>query len=406
MIWRGVVDGHGVGESPGSATEGHIDVYLPLEGVRVLDLSKLIPGDLATRKLADLGADIVKIEEPGRGDYLRLIGESIDGVGVMHWCLNRNKRSLALDVKSEEDRRILFQLMDKADAVIEVSTPGWMKEIGIDFAALRRRRPEVVVCSISGFGQTGPWAALPSHGMNMDALAGCMITKTIDGRSEIDFSLGTSIASELGAMNAALAVTAALLKARTDGRGEWIDISCWDSAVEMRRFGLVTRLARGKSYTRESASGAVLYSIYRCADDREIVFCAIEEKFWLRFCSGIDRPDLNDRWKGPKGGVDFRRNDKALREELETIFGTRDGAEWFRRFQEWQVPGCLIYDDSSLPEADHFQQRGMVEPSTPMPHIMDAVRWIDSGTRAGERAAAAPVLDADRETVLADWLGR
>lgn len=379
--------------------------YLPLSGIKVLDLARLIPGDLATRRLADLGADVVKLEEPGVGDYLRLMAPMIGGESVMHWCMNRNKESIAVDIKSEEGRGLFNELANIADVIVEVSVPGRLQRAGLDFAALRHRRPELVVCSITGFGQTGEWSQLPSHGMNMDALAACMQTDERHGRKSIDFSLGTSLASEFGAVNAALAITAAVYHARTTGQGAWIDISCWDTAVEMRRLGL-TRQAVDPGDRDSAAEDAALYAIYLAADGAELVFCAIEQRFWARFCDKVGRPDLIDRWSGAPGEVDYRSGDEALRRQLDAIFLTADGQTWERRFNDWSIPGCAIIAPEGLLATRHFNDRRLIEAGDgPMPLILDPIRWSD-GSRPGEGATPPPGLGEHGESVVARWLGR
>jgi crotonobetainyl-CoA:carnitine CoA-transferase CaiB-like acyl-CoA transferase len=380
--------------------------YLPLSGIKVLDMARLIPGDLATRRLADLGADVVKVEQPGIGDYLRLMEPRIDGEGVMHWCFNRNKQSIDVDIKTEQGMALFHELADVADVIVEVSVPGRLEQAGLDFEALRKRRPELVICSITGFGQDGAWNQLPSHGMNMDALAACMLTTERHGRKAIDFSFGTSLASEFGAVNAALAITAAVLHAKTSGEGAWIDISCWDAAVETKRIGLVQQAAHPGQGSASSAEDAALYAIYKASDTRELVFCAIEQRFWQRFCEGIDRPDLIDRWQGEKGGVDFRPGDEELRGELDAIFATADSATWDRRFTEWSIPGCLVIAGDQLLDTQHFTDRALVERGDgPMPALLDPIKWIGDG-RPGERAAPPPSLGENRKDVLARWLKR
>ena len=192
--------------------------HRPLEGVRVLDISRLYPGALATKRLADMGADVVKVEEPGRGDYIRTIPPLVDGRGVLHMLLDPGKRSVALDLKQPADLDTFLELAEVADVLVESARPGRYLEMGIDFQAMRARRPQLVVCSISGFGQTGPLAPLASHGMNMDALSGTLVLADWNGRRRF-VSLGFSIGVELGALNAAFGIAAAIYGARANGQG-------------------------------------------------------------------------------------------------------------------------------------------------------------------------------------------
>lgn len=383
-------------------------MYRPLAGFKILDLGRMVPGDLATRRLADLGADVVKVEEPGTGDYLRNIPPVINGAPLMHWALNRNKQSIAIDWRTPEGLQLVLDLAAVADAIVEVSIPGRYKAAGLDFAALRQARPELVVCSITGFGQTGPLAPLPSHGMSMDAQAGAVVVSEKNGRPVLDYSLGASIASELGAANAALAIVAALLGARATGQGAWIDASCWDSGAELKRFGLTRAIAApdtGPPPHGESDDW-VTYAPYRCADNELIMFCAQEKKFWTRFCEGVARPDLISRWDGKGAAVDNRPGDEELRAELTAIFLSADAETWFQRFIAWQVPGSRIMTTAALPHDEHMQARALIEPAHPLPHVLDPIRWMDDESRPGAGAAPAPAVDQHRAEILARWLQR
>ncbi|MBX3509711.1 MAG: CoA transferase [Hyphomonadaceae bacterium] len=380
-------------------------MYLPLEGFKILDLARMIPGDLATRRLADLGADVVKVEEPGAGDYIRLIPPILNGAPLMHWALNRNKQSIAIDWRTPEGLTLVRELAEVADAIVEVSIPGRYQAAGLDFAAMRRKRPELVICSITGFGQTGPYAPLPSHGMSMDAQAGAVVVGEKDGRPVLDYSLGSSLGSELGAANAALAIVAALLSARTTGKGAWIDASCWDAAVEMQRFAL-TRAALGEPERREDPHDWVTYAPYRCRDGHLIMFCAQEQKFWRRFCEGVQRPDLITRWDGKGAAVDNRPGDETLRAELTAIFASEDAQTWLERFIAWQIPGSRIMTPATLLESDAIRARGLVENTAPLPNVLDPIRWVDSDARPGAGAAPAPQVDQHRAEVMSRWLGR
>lgn len=377
--------------------------YQPLAGVRVLDLTRLLPGAIAARKLAYLGADVVKIEEPDRGDYLRTIPPMYDEEeSFMHKLLNRGKRSVALDLKTESGRSTFNDLAGQADAILEVSRPGRFREIGIDFAQLREARPQLVVCSITGFGQTGPLASLASHGMNMDCLAG---SAPFEADGEGGWSLGRSVfaslAVELGGVNAALATTAAILHARSTGEGTWIDASCWDAAVEANRLAIAHKLVTGTEVVAVADLGP-LYAVYQCSDGGLVLLCAIEQKFWKRFCDGVSRPDLMERWRGD-GEVDFGL-DAALGAELRSIFMGEDAEEWQRRFHDWDIPGSRLLTIDEVLEHPHLEAREIVAREDDFPSVLDPVRWSD-GTRPGTSARPASPLGADTTDVLEEWLG-
>jgi crotonobetainyl-CoA:carnitine CoA-transferase CaiB-like acyl-CoA transferase len=373
----------------------------PLAGVRVLDMTRLVPGSLATRRLADLGADVVKIEEPGRGDYSRTIPPLVDGQGVIHHVLNRGKRSVALDMKTPAGMDAVRELTRAADVIVEVSRPGRLAEIGLDLHALRAERPKLVVCRITGFGQTGSLAALPSHGMNTEAYGGCLNSENRDGKPHI--SSRVAIGIEVGGINAASAILAALFRAERTGVGAELDVSCWDAAVDMQRYDLSLLATDGRMMIQSGDLGP-LYDLYRTSDDKLVIFCAIEYKFWENFCRGVQRPDLLPRWSSD-GDVDYG-TDNTLRHDLEKILRARTRDEWDRFFLDWDVPACPVYDTADLMDQPHFTERQMLRAGKgPMPNLGDPVVWMGE-CRPGLDAAPAPELGADTDAVLSDWTPR
>ena len=372
--------------------------------MRVLDLTRLLAGATATRKLADLGAEVVKVEQPGRGDYLRTIPPFVAGEGIMHRVLNRGKKSVALDYRTEDGRATLDRLALAADVLVEVSRPGRLAEFGIDLADLRRRHPALVVCSVSAYGQTGPLASLPAHGMNMDAYAGWVSTDPWNGRRRIASGIFTSVAVELGGINAAVGILAALLEARSTGRGAWIEVSCWDAAVEATRLRLAHLVAEGTDLFDVRELGP-LYDVYRAADGKLLLFGALERKFWERFCAGVERPDLAARWQGG-GAVQFEDDDE-VRRALDEIFATAPAAVWIERFIAWEVPGAEILSPGEVLAHPHFRARHLIDDlggDDPVPSILDPVVCVDTGARPGTAAASSPALGEHTEEIMKSWL--
>lgn len=372
----------------------------PLEGVRVVDMTRLIPGALATRRLADLGADVVKIEEPGRGDYARTIPPLVDGESVIHLTLNRGKRSVALDLKDDAGRATIVSLIQAAHVVVEVSRPGRLGALGFDLSAIRQSHPRLIVCHVSGFGQSGPLSFLPSHGMNTDALGGCLITTNTPAGPHI--ASRSALGIELGGVNAAAAITAALFRAERTGRGAELDVSCWDSCIDLLRTNLGYFAATGQ-VRKDTGDLGPLYEVYETADDQLVVFCAIERKFWTSFCQGIDRPDLVDRWDST-GEVDYG-SDSSLRAELGDIFKAASITTWQRRFEQWDIPGSQVLTLPDLPSHPHFVSRQMQHADRQgFPHVGDPVVWMDESCRPGLDSRDAPPLGANTSEVLAEWL--
>ena len=377
--------------------------YRPLEGFKILDLTRMIGGSLATLKLADFGAEVVKVEALPHGDYSRGIAPLYRGESFFSWTLNRGKKSVALDLKQPADLETFVRLAEVADAIVEVSTPGAFQKLGIDFAEMRRNRPELVVCSLSAFGQTGPLAALPAHGMSIDALAGAAHLVQRNGRWHFEPDQPWALGLELGAINGALAIVAALLGARTTGQGAWVDISFWDAAVELRRNTLARRLTMGDLGWMPTYDDP-LYGIYPAADGRLIMFAAQERKFLANFCAGIDRPDLLAGWES-EGMI--AAGAPWLRDELERIFRTRPADEWLECFVTWDVPGAVVVSEEELPDMAHTKQRGLISLrwADDVPMIHSPIKWVDDGQRPGQDASPGSAIGADTEEVLADWLG-
>jgi alpha-methylacyl-CoA racemase len=242
--------------------------YQPLHGVKVLDLGILIPPALASNKLVALGADVVKVEQRGRGDRIRAVPPlADDGRSSQHMGYDWGKRSIALDVRDDEDRATVLRLADAADVIMENQLAGSWARFGIDFAEMCARRPELIVCSLTGFGQTGPLSALPSHGLNMDALADSIIVEWLAGEPHLGWTF-TSWGNELGAANAAMAVCAAIANVRAGGEGAWIDMSCWDALVEAHRTDIIVTVKTGVTQNSHERVHGPLYDTYLSKDGK------------------------------------------------------------------------------------------------------------------------------------------
>lgn len=382
------------------------EAYRPLRGLRVLDLSRLIVGALATRHLADMGAEVVKVEAPGTGDYLRSVAPFLDGEGVWHHLLNRNKESIALDLGDPGDREVVRRLAGVADVVVDVSRPGALARLGLDPSGLRRRHPALVVCSITGFGQEGPWSLIPAHGLNMDSLAGAVATADDeDGIPRFVQLVYSGLSQESPALQAALAIVSAVHGARAHGEGAWIDVSCWDAVVEMNRTAIAYRAATGRDpQVAERHMWGAKHRIYRSADGRLVFLAVIEQKFWELFCDVVHRPDLRDAWQS-EGELDYGGGPE-LEATLEEIFAGRPAAEWGELFTAHGLPGSPLLGVGEVMESEQFAVRGLLEENDgPVPNVASPIRWLDhDGTRPGQRPRTAPSVGADTDEVLATWL--
>jgi alpha-methylacyl-CoA racemase len=297
-----------------------------LAGTRVLDLTRLLPGGLCTLLLADLGADVVKIEAPGPGDYAREREPFHPGAtepttaSASFVALNRNKRSVVLDLKDEDGRDRFLALVADADVVVESFRPGVLDRLGVGYDMLRAANPRIVHCAISGWGQDGPLAQRAGHDINYLAALG-LLSST--GREDDDPVLApVQIADGSGALLAATAVLAALLERERSGEGQSIDVSLAHSALSLMAMGAAAALAGAPPAPRAASlfsGGVVCYQPYRCRDGW-VALGALEERFWHAWCAGVGRDDLRDARYAPSGSAEHA----AVR----AIFAARTRAEW------------------------------------------------------------------------------
>ncbi len=293
---------------------------MPLAGVRVLDLTRLLPGAFCTLQLADMGADVIKVEEPGSGDYMRWTPPQVDGQSALFDALNRNKRSVALDLKTEGGRDALLRLVETADVLVEGNRPGVMDRLGLGWSALHGRNPRLVMCSITGYGQDGPFAARAGHDINYMATAGAL---GLNGeRDGPPVPLAVQVADiGGGGLQPAVAILGALVGVQRGGEGRWIDASMTDGAVQWLALAFAAHAA-GEVVARGDqrlAGRYACYRVYACKDGRFYSVGALEPKFWSALCGALGRPDLVDRQFS---------DDTDVHQEMERVFASRTRAEW------------------------------------------------------------------------------
>ena len=332
-----------------------------LEGLRVVEVALLGPNGLGMH-LADLGADVVKVEEPGRGDYTRSIGTlHPSGISYLHLHWNRGKRSVAVDLTTPAGADVFRDLVRGAEVVIEGLRPGALERRGLGPDALREVNPSLVFVSLSGFGQTGPYRDLGTHGVAYDAYAGNAPPETTaDGFPAIPERY-IEIGLSAGALHAAMTVLAAVLRARTTGEGAVLDVAQADAAVGWRGIWLDRALTEGAGHGWPSLGlqDSVRYQYYETADGRYVLFQASEAHFFANFCRAVGRPELADAHPGAPVG-EHARGDVELRGQLAEIFRTRTQREWVALFIEHDVPGAPVHDMASLLEDEQFGARAVI----------------------------------------------
>ncbi len=333
----------------------------PLAGIRVLDLSRLLPGPVAGMHLADMGAEVTKIEDPEVGDYARTMGPVRQQVSQFFVAVNRGKRFLRLDLKDAAQRAEFLTLVETADVVLESFRPGVMERLGLGWEALKERNPKLVLCSISGYGQDGPLAQAAGHDINYVGLAG-MLEQNVgpDGTPALpNLQVGDLLG---GALTAVQGILAALLAVKMGGPGRFVDVSMTDAVFAHNLMPLISlnNFGRAAAPGRDLLTGGVpCYNVYRTADDRFMAVGALELKFWEGCCDVLERPDLKQRhWsRGQRiGGADAQ----ALKAELDAIFAGATLAEWTAKFagHDCCVTPVLRADEAILHPL--FQARGMV----------------------------------------------
>lgn len=297
-----------------------------LDGVRVLDLTRLLPGPYATQLLADAGADVVKVEDTDAGDYARHMPPRTDrGVGAIFDAVNRGKRSVAVDLKTDAGREAFYRLVADADAVFEQFRPGVVKRLGVDYETVREHNDDVVYCSLTGYGQTGPYADRAGHDINYVGLAGLLDMTREDEHARPQVP-GYQIGDLGGGLFAAFAIVGALL-ARELGNagGQYVDVSMTDVVASFSQSVAHEALSGEAPRPGETPlTGAFpWYDVYECADGRYVTLGALEPKFWEAFCEAVGREELVDAHT-----TDDPAEREALREELADVFARKSRDEW------------------------------------------------------------------------------
>ena len=315
-----------------------------LEGIRVLDLTRALAGPFCTLMLGDHGADVVKIEMPGSGDDTRHWGPPfIGGESAYFLSINRNKRSMTLNLKEPRAKEIFLRMARDSDVIVENFTPGVMSRLGLDYETVKAANSKIIYCSISGFGQSGPYRSRPAYDQIMQGMTGVMsITGEPDGEPQ---KVGVAVTDIGAGMWSAFAIMAAVFHREQRGEGQQIDVSMMDAQVAWLTYQAAFYFATGQPPKRLGAAhpNLVPYQAFMCEDGKFLNLAVGSERIWDRFCQGIHREDLGDNPEYATNG-DRVRNRATLVPLLQELFLTRSVAEWVADLHEVSVPCGPIND--------------------------------------------------------------
>jgi alpha-methylacyl-CoA racemase len=374
----------------------------PLAGVRVLDLSRLLPGGFCSLLLADYGADVLKVEDTRLGDYIRWSPPSVAGAApsaasALFLALNRNKRSIRIDLKQEAGREVLLALVREHDVVLESFRPGVLDRLGVGYEAMRAVNPAIVYCAITGYGQDGPLRDRPGHDMNYLGRVGLLgLTGARDGPPVQAAGQIADLGG--GALMAAFGILAALREAERTGTGQLVDVAMADGALSWLALVAARYLADGELPARgglELAGGLLCYRPYACADGW-VTLGALEQKFWAAWCRGVGREDLV--------AEQFAAPGSAAHAAVEAIFAARTRAEWEAFAAEHE---CCLEPVLELGEAlssEQVQARTMVA-GLDQPGVAEPVRLLGAPVKLSRTPAdcnrlPGPVLGEHTGAVL------
>ena len=366
---------------------------MPLDGIRILDLTRLLPGAHCTLLLADMGADVIRVEDPRGGDYMRWMPPLVEGQSALFNALNRNKRSLSLNLKSEAGRSLFLDLVRSSAAVVEGNRPGVMSRLGLGWEVLCSARPDLVLCSITGYGQEGPFAARAGHDINYMATAGALSLNGASGGPPVP--LGVQVADiGAGGVGAAAAILGALLEVSRGGPGRHLDVSMTDGALSwlaMQLASLGTEAEIPERGRQRLTGRYACYRVYTCAGGGHMSVGALEPKFWSALCEAVGRPDLVDE-QYAEGAAGAR-----VHRELEALFATRSRDEWVALLDGLDVCCEPVLELDEVARHPHVAARGLI-------------RWERSGVEVappvpqpeGWRRRDAPGLGEHSAEILAE----
>jgi crotonobetainyl-CoA:carnitine CoA-transferase CaiB-like acyl-CoA transferase len=378
----------------------------PLEGLRVVDLTRVLSGPYCTMQLGDLGAEVIKVEQPGKGDDTRAFAPPFQGDQAAYFLsVNRNKKSITLDMKSVKGKEVLWRLIETADILVENFRPGAMDRLGFGYAAVKKRRPAMIYASISGFGDSGPQKDRPGYDVIVQGEAGIMdITGPRDGAPH---KVGAAIGDLVSGLYAAQGILAALHTRNATGQGQHVSISMYEAVASLLTFNASIYYATGNSPRRRGNEHPTIvpYETFEAADGW-INLGVANDDLWQRFCKAAEREDLANHPQYAKAS-DRVRNREELVPLVKTLIKARTRDEWLQRLDKAGVPSGAIRTVGEVCDSHLLQARNMV---AEMEHASaGTVKAIKSAVHLSATPltgyTAPPTLGADTREVLTGLLG-
>ena len=358
-----------------------------LSGIRILDLSRLLPGPFCTLYLAQLGAEVIKIEEPNGGDYTRTLSPE------MFALVNRGKKSVTLDLRKPADVELFHRMVEQSDVVLESFRPGVMDKLGCGYEALKALNSRLVYAALTGYGQSGPYRDRPGHDMNYCGYAGVLdqIGSAGGPPAPSNFQIADLAG---GALTCAIGILAAVIGAKASGQGSMVDVGMMDGTLALQVVTLATTRTLGKAPARGQdmlSGGLPNYAIYECADGKHLALGSLESKFFQRACILAGRPDLLKKPLAPGKAGD------GLRQELVALFKSRTRDEWDALLAHEDSCASAILGPDEVLRNEQVQARGLVESVGGKPAFTMPIQFYTPRLQLSE----SPALGADNAQVLA-----
>ncbi|WP_223700464.1 CaiB/BaiF CoA transferase family protein [Sutcliffiella deserti] len=319
-----------------------------LEGIRVIDFTNYLPGPFATQRLAELGAEVIKVE-PLEGDPARNAGLKRNGTGIVYLANNRQKKSISMDLKKVSTKKRILELIETADVLLESFRPGVMEKLGLDYESVKKHNPQIVYCSLRGYGENGKWRKFGSHDLNYMALSGMLAQLKDTNGKPIHPSI--TLADYFGSFAACERVLAALLAKERGGLGGYHCLSITDVMASMMGNHLIIQEELGEERGISLLNGEIVsYSIYETKDQRYMSLGALEPKFWKNFCEAVNRPE----WVCAH--FTLKRETNSIYNEIQALFLTKSFLEWIEFSQEFDCCMAPVLEVGELEQFPYFKE--------------------------------------------------